>query len=216
MKTLTIVLAMVMTACAPGFVVSEKGAQGEQGAQGVQGEQGTQGEKGDSYVPPQPTAVEEVVEQVNEIREAQGYAPITKGLVCTAYKVPNSATQIIGATLTTIGSFLYKGKLEGNVLPGPMAEVVTSYYIVKCSGQLIVTTSEWREFTLTSDDGANLYINGGILNNDGLHSSLTKTYVKFLARGAHSIQVDYFQAGGLSAFQVLMNNEILNNSQLYH
>ena len=54
------------------------------------------------------------------------------------------------------------------------------------------------DFTLTSDDGAQLWIDGQlVVDNDGLHTSQEKHGVAVLAAGPHPILVCWFnQSGG--------------------
>ncbi len=53
------------------------------------------------------------------------------------------------------------------------------------------------EFSLTSDDGSRLEIDGEtIVINDGLHGMIEKTGSTYLKKGYHSIKVEFFQAGG--------------------
>lgn len=49
-------------------------------------------------------------------------------------------------------------------------------------------------FALTADDGARLFVdNDELIDNDGLHSPITKTESLFLKRGQHEINIRYFQ-----------------------
>jgi len=53
------------------------------------------------------------------------------------------------------------------------------------------------QFALTSDDGSRLAVDGEtLIDNDGLHGAKEKTGVTALDAGLHSIQVEFFQAGG--------------------
>ena len=50
------------------------------------------------------------------------------------------------------------------------------------------------DFSLTSDDGSNLYIDGQlIVDNDGTHSTQERSGKVRLSRGVHDIRVSYFQ-----------------------
>ncbi len=58
-------------------------------------------------------------------------------------------------------------------------------------------------FTLTSDDGSRFWLaNVFMLDNDGLHGTVSRSGSVALARGLHPIHVRYFQAGGGSAFRM--------------
>jgi alpha-L-fucosidase len=65
------------------------------------------------------------------------------------------------------------------------------------SGFVDVPASEAWVFTLTSDDGAQLLIDGQmVVDNDGLHSSLAKTGVAVLEAGAHALELRWFNRTG--------------------
>lgn len=50
------------------------------------------------------------------------------------------------------------------------------------------------DFSLSSDDGSKLYIDGELLvDNDGIHSTEERSGTLRLSRGAHDIRVSYFQ-----------------------
>lgn len=152
-----------------------------------------------------------VVDEYNEQRAAVGQLPIQRGLSCTLYTVPNSTTQIVGASLTSIGSWGYSGTFDVasgpsspglTILPQSLQLLYTSYYIVKCLGLYVNDVSGYYAFDLSSDDGANLSLNGAFLNNDGIHSVTTKSGAKYLARGVHSFQLDFMDIGGSHALML--------------
>ena len=65
------------------------------------------------------------------------------------------------------------------------------------TGFVDVPTSEAWVFTLTSDDGSQLYVDGElVVDNDGLHGSAAKTGVAVLEAGPHAIEVRWFNATG--------------------
>ena len=75
---------------------------------------------------------------------------------------------------------------------------------------LQVTTRDWVQepgkynFSLMSDDGSKLYIDGKtLINNDGLHSVLERTGSVTLKRGVHRIRVSYFQGPGFGVALIL-------------
>ncbi|NBO39240.1 hypothetical protein EBU99_11725 [bacterium] len=70
-------------------------------------------------------------------------------------------------------------------------------------GQIWVPTNGAYTFYLKSDDGSSLSIDSQkLINNDGLHGPLEKQAVVSLARGFHSIRVDYFQLLGSAQLNV--------------
>jgi len=75
----------------------------------------------------------------------------------------------------------------------------------------------WHSFCLASDDGSNLYINGGLLlANDGLHGVKNVCAVKSLAQGSYSIELDYFQGAGNESLILNMDGALLPSENLYH
>lgn len=171
------------------------------------------------------TDLEDVVSQYNANKAAQGQSQVQPGVLCTLYTVPQTTAQIVGALLTTIGSFPYHGAFNQlsepvgnglNILPPPLANLYQSWFIVKCTGLLFITDNNWHQFDLNSDDGSNLYISGLLINNDGLHGIQTKSGVKFLSRGAVSFELDFFQSNGNLALILNMDGTLLPAANLYH
>lgn len=73
--------------------------------------------------------------------------------------------------------------------------------------------AEYR-FSLTSDDGSRLYIDGhDVINNDGIHAAITKTGRRHLKQGAHSIRVSYMQGPAMEVALVL---EIAGPTEDFH
>lgn len=69
-------------------------------------------------------------------------------------------------------------------------------YRISCSGQLVVLETGYYNFSLASDDGSILTVDGTqVINNDGSHGVTTKTGVKFLRRGVRSFSLLYAQSG---------------------
>jgi hypothetical protein len=59
-------------------------------------------------------------------------------------------------------------------------------------------------FSLTSDDGAKLYIDGHqTIDNDGIHPERIRTGRRQLKRGIHTLRVSYMQGPGLHVALVL-------------
>ena len=71
------------------------------------------------------------------------------------------------------------------------------YFAAKYEGQLMVGDGGRYTFNLASDDGSMLFIDGvAVLDNDGLHSTRTRSVTLDLEPGAHDIEVRYFENGG--------------------
>jgi hexosaminidase len=73
----------------------------------------------------------------------------------------------------------------------------TTSFALRFQGYLSVPEDGVYTFRLTADDGAVLRFAGEtVLDNDGPHGSVAKEGQVALAKGLHSIQVLYYQAGG--------------------
>jgi len=58
-------------------------------------------------------------------------------------------------------------------------------------------------FTLSSDDGARLYVDDKrVVDNDGIHATTTKVGTVRLTEGVHAVRVDFFQGGGEAVLEV--------------
>jgi hexosaminidase len=70
-------------------------------------------------------------------------------------------------------------------------------YALIFKGALTLPTDGEYTFSLLSDDGSKLFIDGKeFINNDGLHGSVEVSSKGAFARGKHSLEVQYFQRGG--------------------
>lgn len=216
-----LVMVLALTAC-QGY----NGADGANGAQGTPGVAGPQGPAGTpAPLPPPPTSIQLLVNAENAYRDAVGQEPLTPGLACTLYTVPTTTTQIAGATLTNVGSFEYLGVFNQpnanvsaglNVLPASIRSVFTSWYIVKCTGQMVVADDNWHSFVLTSDDGSLLSIGGALINNDGLHAAASVSAIKLMKHGLYSFELDFLQGAGLEQLNLNMDNAVLGAAHFYH
>ena len=177
------------------------------------------------WVDPTAAEIESVIAQTNEQRTAQGQEPLVPGLSCTLYTVPNTTTSIVSASLNRIGSWSYYGQFNVpngpvtaalNILPSALQPVYQTWYVVKCTGVLVNLDNNWHEFGLSSDDGSNLYIDGLLINNDGLHSVATISGAKFLTYGTHSFELDFFQGGGYQALILAEDGQLMPSEGLYH
>ena len=178
---------------------------------------------------PMPTTqseIDQIVSTYNNYELAIGNDQISNGLVCRLYTVPSNTSGIVGAPLTTVGSWEYVGDFnqsnvsasEGlNILPSQIRPYYIQFFIVKCTGYLIVTQNQFYEFSLSSDDGSLLYVDGLLINNDGQHGIETVNKTKFLEYGVHSFELDYFEGpGGNEALILNMNETLLSSANLYH
>jgi alpha-L-fucosidase len=112
---------------------------------------------------------------------------------------------------------LYKG--DWNALPDfaamPPVETGTTdsvqlgvtpfpeYVGLRLEGTVNLDATDVYRFRLTSDDGSKLWIDGElVVDNDGLHGATAKIGAIALAKGAHTIRVDYFNKTGGSALSL--------------
>ena len=185
-------------------------------------------------VSPSPTdAVQSIVDDYNSWRSANGQESIDPGLTCTLYTVPQTTTGITatanGGTapvLTNVGAFTYQGVFNQtnasvsaglNVLPAGMQSVYQSWFIMKCTGYLVITSDDYYAFNTVSDDGSNLYVDGALVTpNDGLHGAQSSTGTKHLQDTVHTFELDFFQANGSEELVVNMNNSLLPAENLWH
>lgn len=71
------------------------------------------------------------------------------------------------------------------------------YFALSFSGYIDIPYDGMFVFALTSDDGSRLFVDGEpVIDNDGLHSSVTGQKAIPLAAGLHSLVVEYFQKSG--------------------
>jgi len=74
---------------------------------------------------------------------------------------------------------------------------VPQAFSVRWTGYFAVDENAIYTFSLTSDDGSTLWIDGRILvDNGGRHSAITRSERVRLDRGLHSLMLEYFQSGG--------------------
>jgi hypothetical protein len=173
-----------------------------------------------------------MVDTENNYRLNVGQEALVPGLDCNVYTVPTTTTGITAAAnggtapvLTGVGSFSYAGQFNQangptsaglNILPAGMQNVYQTWYIVKCTGDLVVSDDNWHEFDLTSDDGANLYVSGLLINNDGMHGAQTVSKSKYLKYGFYSFELDYLQGAGNEALILNEDGALMSSAGFYH
>lgn len=172
------------------------------------------------YKEPPYDAVGDIIYNENNYRDLIGQLPLTEGLTCTLYTVPNTTTQIAGAVLTSKGSFTYKEQFEVPnssvndglpVLPDALKVNYKTWYILRCSGQIVITEDGYHNFELTSDDGSVLYLGGSaLINHDGLHGTSSKSGVKFIRKGITAFRIDYLQSSGSQSLIIKMNDQVIS------
>ena len=70
-------------------------------------------------------------------------------------------------------------------------------------------------FTISSDDGSQLFINGQkVVDNDGVHGKQAKSASVELQKGIHDIEVKYFELTGLETFSISWSGPGFKNEPL--
>ena len=68
-----------------------------------------------------------------------------------------------------------------------------NHFCVLFESELKVSKEEEYSFTLTTDDGSKLYIDGEMLiENDGAHGPIEKKATKVLSKGKHPLKIEFF------------------------
>jgi hypothetical protein len=229
-------------------VPGPQGATGATGQTGQTGATGPQGPAATPYPTPTPsptpTAVSMAVANYDEYVQgngANGGHQLQPGLECTLYAVPNlpatpclSSGSISGCTqlsttsgFSTVQSFVYEGALDQpngagtagfNVLPTELQPLYPTNFELVCTGFVVIPDYKDHEFTVSSDDGALLYVNGSlVVNDDGEHAVSTVSGL-WKAQNAQvfPFEVEYFQGPGNVALIVNMDGQLLPAANLYH
>ncbi len=87
-----------------------------------------------------------------------------------------------------------KGTIEDFTIP---KENSGQDFGVQYEGYIKLPKTGLYTFSIGSDDGSSLYIDGQlVVSNDGQHAVVFQTGTDYLGAGFHKIKVEYFQAGG--------------------
>lgn len=89
------------------------------------------------------------------------------------------------------------GKLDDGLISLDAAGDIEPGFGMVFEGTLTIPEKDEYRFSLTSDDGSALAIDGEtIVGNDGIHPAKTQTMKEPLEPGTHSLKVLYFDGGG--------------------
>lgn len=182
-----------------------------------------------------------LVASENAYRESLGETSLAPGLSCQVVLVSggqwlsssspgyNSSQGVLTTTGTTYtfnsndGGGFNQGNANGNVafttLPPAIQPLFENQnFRIICSGEVVVITTDYYSFTLSSDDGSILTIDGTqVINNDGNHSIVTKTGSKELRQGVHTFSLQYAQSGsGQFALVLNADGSAIDPSVWYH
>ena len=233
------ITVLVLSAC--GHI--DHSTKGDTGATGPSGSPGSTGPTG----PPAPAPVvapaqqwiNDVIASENAYRESLGQTYLSSGLSCTVQAVASGQflsssspnyTVAAGVLVLSGPSYSYLLKVgfdQPNSNAGPNNVIdpeiqslfLSNNYKIVCSGQLVVTEDGYHSFSMSSDDGSILTIDGTqVINNDGNHGISTMTGTKNLRSDVvHTFSVQYAQSGaGQFALVLDMDGSLLPAANLYH
>lgn len=207
----------------------------------VAGPTGPQGPAGPVAPAPSVTPIQQQINDLvsaeNVYRESLGQTELSSGLGCSVQAVSGgqylsssspgyTAAQAIVVTGPSYAYLLKVGFDQPNSGPGPNDVIdpsiqglfLTNNYKISCSGQLVVTEDGYHAFSMSSDDGSILTIDGTqVINNDGSHGITTVNGTKNLRAGVHTFSLLYAQSGaGPFALILNMDGALLPAANLYH
>lgn len=223
---LTIFTAM-LSACA--------GQNGDTGPAGLTGPQGDTGPvTTPNPVDPVQADINKLVQDENDYRLGLGQTMLSNGLSCTLYTVTGGDR--IQASITShntltgvsqVATFLLKSVMNQpdspvsdgmNVLPAALQNIYQNMYLLRCTGQIVVTQTGMYQFDMVSDDAGLVYLDGAkLVDNDNNHGATLASGSKYLRRGVHAYRVDYAQTGaGSQALIVKANGSLVDPMYLFH
>ncbi len=172
-----------------------------------------------------------LIQDENDYRIGQGQTMLSSGLTATLQtftsgdRIQASITDHNTlAGLVTVGSFTLKetfNQLQSsvndgmNVLPIALRNTYKTNYLLRASGYIVITESDYYQFDLLSDDASIFYLDGSkLIDNDNSHGVTLKIGSKFLRRGLHAFRIDCAQNGGEQALVLNMNGSLIDPSRL--
>src|SRR6185295_17574729 len=117
------------------------------------------------------------------------------GLTPISFATPNEFAVYKGITG---GSFAQIAQ-NSPVNPPTQPPTESDTFAARWTGDIVSTIGQSVTFSLGSDDGSKLFIDGALtplINNDGLHGFQTVSGTIFLTAGQHSIEVQFFEKYG--------------------
>lgn len=174
--------------------------------------------------------VDQVISDENSHRFQNGLTLLTEGLICKLYTITGGSTILAGGSTLTgkvlVATYSFKGEFNQpnssvgtglNVLPSAIRNTYTNMYYLSCEGQIVVTDSDYYEFSLNSDDASLLYVGGTlVVNNDGAHGATTKSGSKYLRKGINAFKLEYAQSGGGNMALILSSGGSLVNRMYFY
>ncbi len=106
------------------------------------------------------------------------------------FDAPPSATEVVASVneAATDRAFWEDGQAD--------------FFAARYTGALLIETAGTYTFYLTSDDGSRLSLDGEVaIDNDGRHTTLTRSVTLDLEAGAHDLEILYFEGRGTAEIQ---------------
>jgi fumarate reductase subunit D len=125
--------------------------------------------------------------------------PISNGLMGKIFLLPDTTTMLPNFdTMSPLASRLYTQKMD---IPGrswsagfPGLRNRFEWFGIEYTGTFKSDKAGKYVFRLLSDDGSKLFIDGKLaIDNDGVHSSRSKSVELLLSDSVHTIKLQYFQ-----------------------
>jgi hypothetical protein len=137
--------------------------------------------------------------------------PMKTGIRGLAYVIPEGTARMPNFDDLVPFAVLYTSQLNipsqtfSGGFPGALQQ--DEWFGIQYTGTFQVPAAGKFTFSLTSDDGAILYIDGRkAIDNDGVHTAKSTSQQVDLAAGSHALKLDYFQEKkGTVALQLLVN-----------
>lgn len=151
-----------------------------------------------------------------------GFSP---GLVCSLYSLPGEITRMsdFSAVMPTQTSVVEDIDIPATILSWPMApETMTNRFAAIFEGAIYASGCGRYVFSLSSDDGSRLFIDGKLLiDNDGNHSMTEKTATIALSAGLHDIRVEYYENEGEAGLKLSWGKEgesvdVIHSGRFFH
>lgn len=203
---------------------------------GKKGDMGSAGPTGPGPSVPAVTPLEAdikvVLDDENVYRQGLGQTELTSGLSCTLSTFTSGERiQATSGGYITLGGLSQKASYgfsgvfnqpvspisDGmNVLPPALRAIYLNQYLIRCTGVIVVTETDYYLFEMNSDDASLLYIGGAlVIDNDNAHGPTVKSGMRYLRRGVHTFRLDYAQSGGGSQALILNVDGSLLNPMVY-
>lgn len=182
--------------------------------------------------------IADLLKEENDYRLGLGQTQLSAGLSCSVVQVASGqwlsssspgypGSGVIVTTGTTY-TYLYKGSFNqpdsaGSspilLLPSALRPMFAGKnFKISCSGFVVVRETNWYDFSLNSDDGSILTVDGTqVINNDNNHGMTLKTGSKYLRRGVRSFSISYAQTGSGNFGLILKaGNELIDGKYYAH